>query len=255
LCGGFAHDKNLRMRRDNDAYGQLILAHLEGKPSYEVIERDDGFVALSGGAPSYFAEYKNWPAWQKRAIKFAKGKVLDVGAGAGRVSLYLQKRGCKVTAIDNSPRAIQVCRKRGVKDARVFSIREVGKFSPNTFDTVVMYGNNFGLFGSRAGAKSLLKKLHARTTPNAASIVESNDPYRTTDPAHLAYHRRNRKRGRMPGQLKIRARFRFSIGDWFDYLMVSKKEMQEILNGTGWKVKEFFDSGKTAYTAVIVKEK
>src|ERR1700689_3069356 len=160
------------MHRDKDAYGQQILAYLEGRSSYEIVERDDGLADLSGGAPTYFAEHKDWPRWQKRAIKFAKGRVLDVGAGAGRVSLYLQKRGYKVTAIDNSPLAIQVCRKRGVKDARVFSIREVGKFSPNTFDTVVMYGNNFGLFASRAGAKNLLKKLHARHTPNARILAE-----------------------------------------------------------------------------------
>jgi SAM-dependent methyltransferase len=243
------------MHRDKDAYGQLILAYLKGKPSYEIVERDDGSIGPSAGAPTYFAEYKNWPEWQKRAIRFAKGRVLDVGAGAGRASLYLQKRGCKVTAIDNSPLAIQVCRRRGVKDARVIAIREVRQFSPRTFDTVVMYGNNFGLFGSRAGAKSLLKALHARTTPNAVIIAESNDPYKTSDPAHLAYQKRNRKRGRMSGQLRIRVRFRESIGDWFDYLIVSKKEMQEILKGTGWKVTEFFDSGKTAYTAVIGKEK
>jgi SAM-dependent methyltransferase len=247
--------KNRTMHRDKDAYGQLILAHLEGKPSYEIVERDDGSVGPSGGAPTYFAEYKNWPEWQKRAIKFAKGRVLDVGAGAGRVSLYLQKRGCKVTAIDNSPLAIQVCRKRGVKDARVISIGDVGKIGANTFDTVVMYGNNFGLFGSRARAKRLLKILHTTTAPNAVIIAESNDPYKTSDPAHLAYQKRNRKRGRMSGQLRIRIRFRESIGGWFDYLLVSRKEMQEILKGTGWKVAEFFDSGKSIYVAVIAKEK
>jgi SAM-dependent methyltransferase len=242
------------MHRDKDAYGQLIVAYLEGKLSYEIVERDDGSIGPSGGAPTYFAKYKNWPDWQKRAIKFARGRVLDIGAGAGRVSLYLQKRGCKVTAIDNSPLAIQVCRKRGVKDARVIAIDDVGEFSPGTFDTVVMYGNNFGLFGSRARAKQLLKTLHWRTTPNAVFIVESNDPYKTSDPSHLAYQKRNRKRGRMSGQLKIRIRFRESIGDWFDYLLVSQKEMQEILKGTGWKVREFFDSGKSSYTAVIAKE-
>ena len=90
--------------------------------------------------------------------------------------------------------------------------------------------------------------------PNAVIIVESNDPYKTSDPSHLAYQKRNRKRGRMSGQLKIRIRFRESIGDWFDYLLVSQKEMREILKGTGWKVRKFFESGKSAYAAVIAKE-
>ena len=98
-----------RMKREKDAYGQLISAFFHGKESYEIVERDDGFAGLSGGAANYFAGFKNWPKIQKRAIKFASGRVLDIGAGAGRVSLYLQKRGFDVTAIDNSPLAIKVC--------------------------------------------------------------------------------------------------------------------------------------------------
>ncbi len=58
----------------------------------------------------------------------------------------------------------------------------------------------------------------------------------------------------MPGQLRIRVRFRKFIGDWFDYLLVSKKEMQEILKGTGWKVKKFIDSEKSIYIGIIEKE-
>ena len=91
------------MRRDNDAYGQLILAHLEGKPSYEVIERDDGFVALSGGAPSYFAGYKNWPAWQKRAIKFEARKpkgLAKIAEVSGKVSVEDSDKAITVVITD-----------------------------------------------------------------------------------------------------------------------------------------------------------
>jgi hypothetical protein len=35
--------------------------------------------------------------------------------------------------------------------------------------------------------------------------------------------------------------------------MVSKEEMKEILNGTGWKIKEFIDSGDAQYVAIIEK--
>ena len=63
------------------------------------------------------------------------------------------------------------------------------------------------------------------------------------------------KRGRMAGQLKLRIRFEKCIGDWFDYLLVSKKEMQEILKDTGWKIKKFIRSGKSFYIAIIEKER
>ncbi len=242
------------MNLNKDAYGQEVWAFFQGKDSYEVVERDDGFVGLSGGALSYFADFKSWPKIEKQAIKLTKGKVLDIGAGAGRNSLYLQKKGFDVTAIDNSPLAIKVCKKRGIKKAKVLSIEKIGTFKPNAFDTVIMFGNNFGLFGSYKKAKILLKKLHKITSQNALILAESNDLYKTDDPAHLFYHKFNEKRGRMPGQLRIRIRFKKYVGDWFDYLLVSKNQMKDILQDTGWKVKKFIDSDKSTYIAVIEKE-
>jgi hypothetical protein len=118
-----------------------------------------------------------------------------------------------------------------------------------------MYGVNFGLFGNRKRAIVLLKTLHRVTTPSAVIVAESNDPYKTSDPLHLAYHKRNRRRGKMSGQLRIRIRFRNYIGEWFDYLLVSKKEMREILKGTGWRITKFVDSGKHVYVVVIAKER
>jgi SAM-dependent methyltransferase len=242
------------MDPSQDAFGQIILASFEGRPSYEVVERDDGFIhALSGSESYYLRGYNNWPEWQKKAIKFASGRVLDVGSGGGRVSLYLQERGHEVTAIDRSPFAVEVCRKRGVKDARVLSFDRIDVLSANLFDTVVMYGNNFGLFENHKKAKLLLKKLHKLTTPTALIIAESRDSTATNDPVHLAYQKRNRKRGRMSGQSRARIRFRQFIGPWFDYLMVSKNEMKEVLKGTGWGVTRFIDSDVSKYIAIIEK--
>jgi SAM-dependent methyltransferase len=241
------------MELKKDAYGQEIWAYFRGKESFEIVERDDGYFGVSGGSKAYFAEYKNWPEHEKKAINLVKGRVLDIGCGAGRHSLYLQKKGFDVTGIDNSPLAIKVCKKRGLKKAKVMSIDDVGKFKPDSFDTIIMFGNNFGLFGSFKKAKLLLKKFHKITSPNALIIAESNDPYKTDNPAHLEYHKFNKKRGRMPGQLRIRIRFEKYVGNWFDYLLVSKKEMQEILKDTGWRIKKFIDSKKSSYIAVIEK--
>ncbi|MEA3399481.1 MAG: hypothetical protein U9R00_03170 [Patescibacteria group bacterium] len=133
-------------------------------------------------------------------------------------------------------------------------IEKISTFKPKTFDTVIMFGNNFGLFGSFKKAKILLKKFHKITSSNALILAESNDIYKTDDPAHLSYHKFNKKRGRMPGQLRIRIRFKKYTGNWFDYLLVSKDQMKDILKGTGWKVRKFIDSDKSIYIAIIEKE-
>jgi hypothetical protein len=158
-----------------------------------------------------------------------------------------------VLGIDSSPLAIKICKLRGLKRARVMPIEGLN-FKPNSFDTVIMLGSNFGLFGSFKKAKRLLKKLHKMTSKSGLIIASTRDTYETDNPDHLAYHKFNKKRGRMAGQLKLRIRFRKCVTRWFDYLIVSKTEMEEILKGTGWEIRAFIDSDDSAYIALLEKE-
>ncbi len=236
-----------------DAYGHMVYSAYHGQGGYEVNERDDGFVGLSAGPPAYLAAYKDWPAHQRRGIRLARGKVLDVGCGAGRCALYLQQQGLDVVGVDVSPLAIKVCKLRGLKKARVMSVTQLSH-RLGTFDTILMYGNNFGLFGGPKRARWLLRRFGRMTSDRARIIAESNDPHQTDHPCHRAYHRRNRRRGRMPGQLRIRTRYRTYATPWFDYLLVSQDEMRSILAGTGWHVDRFIDSKGSHYVAVITKD-
>ena len=58
----------------------------------------------------------------------------------------------------------------------------------------------------------------------------------------------------MPGQLRIRIRFEKYVTDLFDYLIISKGEMKQILERTGWKIKRFIDSSGAEYIAIIHKQ-
>jgi SAM-dependent methyltransferase len=238
----------------NDAFGREIWTYLNGGDPYEIVERDDGFISAAGSTGGYFATFSDWPRRQRQAMRFLRGSTaLDVGCGAGRVALYLQERGLRVTAIDNSPLAIRTARKRGVKGARLFSFGELRLLAPRKFDSVVMFGNNFGLFGSYRNAKKLLGQLRPITGDRAVVLAESLNPYKTDDRAHLEYQRRNRSRGRMSGQIRIRIRFRDCLGPWFDYLLVSPAEMKDILKDTGWNMRRTIDDGGPSYVAVIEK--
>ena len=242
------------LTKQQDAYGRIVWDHLHGKPTCEIIERDDGWFDTSGGAPNYFAEFKDWPRHQQSAMQFVRGRVLDVGCGAGRCCLYLQKRGQPVVGIDASPLAVKTCRERGVKDARVLPFTQIHR-GLGRFDTILMMGNNFGLFGSRSRARWLLRRLHSLTSPDARIVAETVSVYQTKDPDLLRYHRFNRCRGRMSGQIRIRVRYRRYCSPWFDYLMVSPDEMKAILAGTGWRVQRFLKSSGYMYVAVIEKDK
>lgn len=241
------------LKGKDDAYGREIYAYWKGeKFVFEAVERDDGFIAFSSGPRSYFNEYRQWPKHQRQAVRLARGRVLDIGCGAGRCLLYLKEKGLEAVGIDTSPLAIKVCRERGLKDVHVRSITEIGP-RMGMFDTIIMMGNNFGLFGSFSRARRLLRVMHRMTTPGARIIAESMGPEATDIPEHKAYHRRNIRRGRMPGQVRIRVRFRTCKSPWFDYLFVSADEMRAILDGTGWTIARIIAGEGPFYCAVIEK--
>lgn len=242
------------MRVTEDAYGRQLLAQYKSRTaSAEIIERDDDYIDTGSDAGMYFSEYEQWPPFEQQAVASAEGRVLDIGCGAGRHSLYLQQKGFDVTGIDNSPGAIEVCRLRGLKNAIVRPIADVGEFAPNSFDTVLMLGNNFGLFGDPVNAKLLLEKLSRVTSPEARIIAETRNPYKTDSAEHREYHELNRRRGRMPGQIRMRVRYGRTVGEWFDYLFVSPEEMEEVVAETAWRVKELIGAGEPGYVAIIDK--
>jgi len=242
------------LTKRQDAFGLALWDHLHGKARGAVIERDDGTVETLGNLGAFFERPRDWPERQRRAIRLARGRVLDAGCGGGRVALYLQGKGLDVCGIDYSPLAVKACRSVGLKHAKVLSATQV-KPRLGVFDTVIMYGNGFGLLGNPRTARWWLRRMCSATSPAARIIAEANDPYRTKDPMHLAYHRRNRRRGRKAGQVRIRVRYRNLATPWFDWLLVSKAEMRQLVAGTGWRVARFIDSPKSMYVAVLEKER
>jgi len=246
------------MKSENDAFGKHILAQYKaltnGEPvTAEIVERDDNYIDFGSISRMYFSEYDEWGKTEQKTIDVAKGRVLDIGCGAGRHSIYLQEKGLDITGIDNSPGAIEVCNLRGLKKAVNYSIGEIEKFEPDSFETILMLGNNFGLFGGPNRAKELLKKMHRITTSEAQIIVGTLNPYMTDDEAHLKYQKRNAKLGRMTGQIRLRVRYGIHLGEWFDYLFVSPEEMEAILEDTDWRLKKFFGKEDVRYFAVIGK--
>jgi SAM-dependent methyltransferase len=195
---------------------------------------------------------RRWPAVERRALRWVRGRVLDVGVGAGRVALELQARGHDVVGIDVSPLAVEVSRRRGVRESRLIPFEAVDE-ELGPIDTVVMFGNNFGLFGSAARARRLLRRLHGLTTDRGRVVATSNDPYATDDPEHLEYQRRNRARGRMSGQLRLRVRHRSLASPWFDYLIVSPDEMRELAGVGGWSIRTFLLGEGSFFVGVLEK--
>jgi SAM-dependent methyltransferase len=219
------------------------------RPVIEIIERDDGLI---NGAPAdhYLDEPPEWQPHDHRALRLCRGHVLDVGMGAGRTALELQRRGVAVTGLDTSPGAIELARRRGVRDTVLASVDEYTR-GPARYDTFLLLGNGLGLLEGPDRAPAFLAALADLARPGARVVAHGTDPYGTTDPVHVAYHRLNRERGRLGGQLRLRLRYRQLATGWFDYLVCSVAELEALVAGTRWRLGSVDDADRPYYLAVL----
>ncbi len=219
-----------------DAFGHALVDWAKGGTTPEVYERDDGSIDIGAGPDLFLAGFRRWPAAERQAVRYARGRVLDVGCGGGRVARHLQDRGLDVTALDASPLAIRVARSRGVHRTRCARLEET-ESSISAFDTVVLFGNNAGIFGTPGRVREGLVRWAHEMPPGARVLAESTSPYGggvpTVDAEHL---RQDRKQGRSPGQLRLRVRYRQWATEWFDWLFFSETEFRRVVRGTGWDV-------------------
>ena len=220
-----------------DAFGHQLLDELAGVAREGQLERDDGSTGPSMAAASFLIPFDGWHPAERQVFERVRGRVLDVGCGAGRHSLEAQERNLDVLAIDISPGAVEASRRRGVCDVRLLPIAEVDE-RLGTFDSVLMMCGNFGLAGSAGETERWLQTMHRMTTPSGRIVLDTVDPYQDADAGYLAYMERNRARGAMAGQVTIRIRYGERLTPWFDLLLVSPSELDELAGRAGWRVAE-----------------
>ena len=121
-----------------------------------------------------FRDFSGMPKLEQQALLLSKGKVLDVGCGAGSHSLYLQKeKNLEVTAIDISNNAVEACRLRGVSNVNNIAILELN--FDEKFDTILLLMNGTGIFGKLENVPNYLKKLKSLLAENGQILIDSSD--------------------------------------------------------------------------------
>ncbi len=215
-----------------DIFGMIMRDAFQEKDTTHKLIRDDGYVKEDDGT-GYVADVSEWAHSERLAIREVKGPVLDIGCGAGRVGTYLQRNGILYTGIDISPIAIQTAKMRGLDDVHVMSADSL-QLDRTDYNSVIMFGNNWGILGNEENTVELLKHLYKITTHEAKIFAETRDVRVTDDPAHLSYHKRNRERGRPIGQVTLKIEYQGQETDWWDLLMSIPEEMDAIARKAGW---------------------
>ena len=120
-----------------------------------------------------FRSFDEMPLIEQIALQTAKGKILDVGCGAGSHSLYLQNQHQhNVTAIDISANAIKTCKLRGILKAKV---QDVMTLKNEKFDTILLLMNGAGMCGKLNKVGSFLIKLKSLLNSNGQILLDSSD--------------------------------------------------------------------------------
>jgi SAM-dependent methyltransferase len=231
-----------------DAFGHMLSDLFAGRDLVEVVERDDGHI-FTGDPSIYLASFRSWWPQERRAMRLVRGRVLDLGCGAGRIGLHLQDRGHEVVGIDVSPLAVEVARRRGLVDARVGTL-DTAIEPGERFDTITLLGNNLGLLGGERTGRRILRKLAGCVTNRGRILAGSYDPYEGASELALGYQARNRARGRMGGIERLRIRYRQYATPWYDVLFASRDEVARLAEGTGWVASRFVGEG-AGYVAVL----
>ena len=124
-----------------------------------------------------FRSYDEMPILEQKALQLSKGKILDVGCGAGSHSLYLQnEKNLEVLAIDISDYAINACQLRGIKNTKVQNILDLdSNDSASKYDTILLLMNGTGIFGTLKDTTKYLQKLKSLLNPHGQVLIDSSD--------------------------------------------------------------------------------
>ena len=155
-----------------DLFGQAILDYQTNNSPENLTTETSISEADEMPVEYLFRSFSEMPQLEQQALKLAKGKILDVGCGAGSHSLYLQNKGLDVTAIDISANAINACQLRGLKNTRM---QNVLALQNETFDTILLLMNGTGIFGTLAALPTYLQHLKSLLNPNGQILLDSSD--------------------------------------------------------------------------------
>lgn len=190
------------------------------------------------------------PPLERTALQMCRGRTLDVGAGAGRHALELQAAGLRVRAVDVDPAAVEVMRRRGVREAAQGDVREL---PAGPWDTLVMLMNGLGVVGDLAGLDRFLTSLDAVLKPDGQLLCDSADLAAAFPLDHLrALGRRHGDRvGR--GEARFRLRFGRLKGAWYPWLFCSPGVLRARAGAAGWWVEIAAVGDRGGYLARLAR--
>jgi len=248
------------MNRTKDPMGCAILDYVEqeGRATDRLRVFSPMFDEDEIPVEMFFRGYDDMPAIERRALDMARGRILDVGAGAGCHSLVLQERGLDVTAIDISPCSVETMRRRGIRKALEQDFFELGSQSDDTlspvqqYDTILMLMNGIGIVGTLQRLPLFFQHLDRLLAPGGQLLCDSSDisyVFEYED-GIIDYP----DTGRYYGELSYRMQYKDTIGEPFDWLYIDARTLREEAAENGYSVEVVAEGPHYDYLACLKRQ-
>ena len=236
------------MNRKKDPIGRAIAEYWKTKTADRLRVFSPMFEEDEIPLTTLFRSYEDMPEIERKALDMAKGRILDVGAGAGCHSLVLQERGMDVTAIDISPLSVETMKEREVK-----KVIEQDFFTlEGQYDTILMLMNGIGIVGTLERMPEFFRQLDKILAPEGQLLCDSSDiSYVFEDeeglidiPNEMDYY----------GEHSFRMQYKNTIGEPFDWLYIDEDTLKEKARRYGYTAEVMAEGEHYDYLARITKK-
>ena len=218
-----------------DLIGQALLDYQHGHSKAELTVQCSAADDEQLPAAYFFRTLLAMPELERQALDECRGRVLDLGAGAGCHALELQNRGfTDVRAIDHSAGAVQVMQARGVRDVAQHDIMAPRGKDERPYDTILMLMNGLGLAGTLEGLDKFL--THARTllAPDGQILATSSDiSYLYEDEDGALVFNLN---GPYYGEVTYTFQYKDQVGEPFPWVFLDASLLEDAARQAGYEV-------------------
>ncbi|GAA0871181.1 methyltransferase domain-containing protein [Gangjinia marincola] len=215
----------------SDVLGQAMLDYLANQHEENITVQSPDFDDDVIPVEYLFRSFREMPILEQKALELAKGETLDVGCGAGSHAHYLAtEKNLNVTAIDTSPGAVEVCRLRGIKQARVIDFYDL-ESAP--CDTILMLMNGTGIMKNLAYAEAFFTQLKRLLSPAGQVLIDSSDLRYLFDENEDGGIWIDASQGYY-GELTYRMKYKHLQTDWFDWLYLDYASLEDLANTFGF---------------------
>ncbi|MCG6989613.1 MAG: methyltransferase domain-containing protein [Gemmatimonadetes bacterium] len=194
---------------------QALAAYRAGRADAAVRVRTDVGGDDEMRAAYFLRRPADMGAVERAALEGARGRVLDLGAGAGAFALPLARRGLAVTALEILPAGRALLAEGGIADVRDGGVEAVAP--DERFDTVLAMMNGVGLCGTVSALPMCLAVMANVLAPEGQILADSTDPRSWGGFAD----------GRYAGEVHMQLDFEGTAGPPFPFLFVDDELLEE----------------------------